>query len=248
METYKVKRLTICFALLFLSSLQPLLFAQDNPTSLSRYSYMEHLFYQGDYYRAITEILRRDFTGMGNPVQERLLLTKAHYFLGDYFLVQEEAKKILAHSFIDERVKKEAGQWLTFSYLMQEKPEVAKISWMKWGPGGGNFPDRESLSGRVNPDHAKLLSSIVPGSGFLLTGSYGKALSSFLINALFIAGVVHYWQEKNYGIAGLLLFFEFGWYFGGRSASEDNAKAYNRALWLKSRDKWIEARVREQSP
>lgn len=234
----------IIFLILFFLYFTPsFVYCADKPTI--NVSYPEYLFYQGDYYRAITEILREKYFGNNTiRVENGLLLTKAHYFLADYQLARKEAKLILSLPGVEKTTKKQVAKWFVFALLQQNEDKFAAATWNKWVSETENdFPLRERFE-RVNPEQARLYSTILPGAGFLLTDSYGKALVSFALNALFIAGTVHYWKEKDYGIAALLLFFEMGWYFGGREASEENAREYNNKLWIKARDQWIQEKIK----
>jgi tetratricopeptide (TPR) repeat protein len=72
-----------------------------------------------------------------------------------------------------------------------------------------------------SPKVAGALSAILPGSGHLYAGQPGQATSSFLLNALFIAGAVLAFENDSPVLGGILIFFELGWYQGGiRSAAE----------------------------
>jgi hypothetical protein len=90
---------------------------------------------------------------------------------------------------------------------------------------------------------AGTLSAVLPGSGHLYAGRPGQAASSFLLNALFIAGAVIAFQNDSPVLGGILVFFELGWYQGGirsaaQAAREENQKQerkYRRGLKQKYR-------------
>ncbi|MGD8705217.1 MAG: tetratricopeptide repeat protein, partial [Syntrophobacterales bacterium] len=68
---------------------------------------------------------------------------------------------------------------------------------------------------KKSPAVAGTLSAVLPGAGHLYTGRPGQAASSFLLNALFIAGAVIAFQNDSPVLGGILVFFELGWYTGG---------------------------------
>ncbi|MGD8255784.1 MAG: tetratricopeptide repeat protein [Syntrophobacterales bacterium] len=82
---------------------------------------------------------------------------------------------------------------------------------------------------KKSPAVAGTLSAVLPGAGHLYTGRPGQAASSFLLNALFIAGAVIAFQNDSPVLGGILVFFELGWYTGGirsaaQAAREENEK------------------------
>lgn len=91
---------------------------------------------------------------------------------------------------------------------------------------------------RKSPTTAGVLSAVLPGAGHLYTGRPGKAITSFLLNALFIAGAVAAFQHDSPVLGGILIFFELGWYVGGirsaaqaaREANEKKEEQYRQEL------------------
>jgi hypothetical protein len=104
---------------------------------------------------------------------------------------------------------------------LQERPEIDKKS----------------------PAMAGTLSAVLPGSGHLYAGRPGQAASSFLLNALFIAGALMAFQNDSPVLGGILVFFQLGWYQGGirsavQAAREENLRQerkYRRELKQKYR-------------
>jgi hypothetical protein len=83
-------------------------------------------------------------------------------------------------------------------------------------------------------DKAQLYNAILPGAGYLYVGQKNTALTSFLINALFIAAAYQFF-ERGYPAAGLITAsLETGWYFGGIYGAGLAAKEYNQCLFEKS--------------
>lgn len=67
--------------------------------------------------------------------------------------------------------------------------------------------------------------------GYLYTGQKKTALTSFLLNGLFLAATVELFRN-GYPVAGVLTAsLEFGWYFGGINGAGLSAKYYNDQLY-----------------
>ncbi len=118
-----------------------------------------------------------------------------------------------------DRIKPESDQYpkaRSISQALQHRPEITKKS----------------------PTLAGGLSAVLPGAGHLYAGRPGQAASSFLLNALFIAGAVAAFQNDSPVLGGILVFFELGWYVGGirsaanaaREENEEREKQYRREL------------------
>jgi len=86
---------------------------------------------------------------------------------------------------------------------------------------------------------ASFLSGVIPGSGLLLSGNYGSAVVSFALNLIFLSGICSSVANEQYGIAGLLSFFEISWYFGGKRASAEAARKYNHQLVEAKQRAWL---------
>lgn len=82
-----------------------------------------------------------------------------------------------------------------------------------------------------SPTTAKYLNAFIPGAGYLYLGQRKSAMTAFLLNGLFIAATVRFFQ-KGYIAAGLVtLSFETGWYFGGIYGVQEETKLYNERLY-----------------
>jgi tetratricopeptide (TPR) repeat protein len=79
-----------------------------------------------------------------------------------------------------------------------------------------------------SPVLAGILSGLLPGSGQLYNGRLGDALLAFFLNGLFIAGVVEAEHSHTHAVAGVLSFFEAGWYAGNVYGAVNGAQKYNR--------------------
>jgi tetratricopeptide (TPR) repeat protein len=90
----------------------------------------------------------------------------------------------------------------------------------------------ESLAGarlpHKSPFTAGILSGLLPGSGQLYNGRLGDALLSFLLNGLFVVGIVEAIDQRELAVAGVLSFFEAGWYTGNIYGAINGAHKHNR--------------------
>lgn len=80
----------------------------------------------------------------------------------------------------------------------------------------------------LNPTYAANLNGLLPGAGYWYVGQKRAAVTSFLINALFIWAAYSFF-ERGYIAAGIItVSFECGWYFGGMQGAREAAIAYNK--------------------
>lgn len=78
---------------------------------------------------------------------------------------------------------------------------------------------------------AQLLNAILPGAGYLYVGQGKTALTSFAINALFIAAAYQFFHHGNVAAGIITASLETGWYFGGINGAGLAAKAYNECIY-----------------
>jgi len=78
---------------------------------------------------------------------------------------------------------------------------------------------------------AQTLNAVLPGAGYYYVGQYKTAITSFLLNAAFIAAT---WELIDHDLIAPAIItgsLEFGWYFGGINGAGLAAKAYNEKLY-----------------
>lgn len=84
---------------------------------------------------------------------------------------------------------------------------------------------------KKNVKQAQSLNAVLPGAGYLYLGQKQSALTAFLLNGLFIAAAVHFFN-KGHTAAGIITTgFEVGWYFGGITGAKEEATFYNERLY-----------------
>lgn len=84
---------------------------------------------------------------------------------------------------------------------------------------------------KLSPKKARQLNAILPGAGYYYVGQKKAALTSFLINTLFIAATYQFFR-RGYPAAGLITgSLETGWYLGGINGAGIEAQEYNNHLY-----------------
>jgi len=82
-----------------------------------------------------------------------------------------------------------------------------------------------------SPRKAQMLNAVLPGAGYYYVGQKRAAVTSFVINTLFIATAYQFFS-RNYIAAGLITTsLESGWYLGGINGAGLAAKEYNEQLY-----------------
>lgn len=86
-------------------------------------------------------------------------------------------------------------------------------------------------TGKKSVSKAQLLNALLPGAGYYYVGQCKSAVTSFLLNALFIAATYQF-AERGYIPAAIITgSFELGWYVGGVNGAGLAAKDYNERLY-----------------
>lgn len=116
--------------------------------------------------------------------------------------------------------------WVLASAEFERLPEgsPARQLSLKLGDGTGGNPEID----RKSPALAGSLSAMLPGAGQLYVERPTDALTSFLLNGLFIWGAVESFEHGNYATAGLLTAIESTWYVGNIYNAASSAHKYNR--------------------
>jgi hypothetical protein len=78
---------------------------------------------------------------------------------------------------------------------------------------------------------AQTLNALLPGAGYYYVGQKSTAMTSFIINSLFIAATYYFFDHGNIAAGIITASLESGWYFGGINGAGLAAKAYNESLY-----------------
>ncbi|MDH5561716.1 MAG: hypothetical protein OEY59_12775, partial [Deltaproteobacteria bacterium] len=183
---------------------QPL---QDNIDQTSALAYPFKLYSQKDYYRAVTEAKRLTFglKSQTDIVGLRFLMLKSYYHLGEEAPLEKMALELLRNPDPDNNeLRVKTAIIYSRSLLNQDRAPEAKALWEKYVSlkFADRFPLPEKIKGRIDPEAAKLYSTILPGAGFFLSGEYAKGSLSFLLNSVFIIGAYQLYQKRQFAAAG----------------------------------------------
>lgn len=123
----------------------------------------------------------------------------------------------------------ETGQYLRIEEAVQEGDINGMIEASAGTPleENTNFFLQEYLCEVKSPRTAQTLNAVLPGAGYLYVGQKKTALTSLIVNALFIAASYELFQH-GYIAAGIITAsLEAGWYFGGINGAGLAAKQLN---------------------
>lgn len=84
---------------------------------------------------------------------------------------------------------------------------------------------------KKSPQSAGFLNALLPGAGYLYVGQKTTALTSFCLNALFIAAAWQFFHKGQVAAGIITSSFEIGWYAGGIKGASIAAKEYNQTLY-----------------
>lgn len=84
---------------------------------------------------------------------------------------------------------------------------------------------------KKSPEKAGQLQAILPGAGYYYVGLKNAATTSFIINALFLAGTYQLFHKGYPAFALFTLSLEAGWYFGGINGAQIAANEYNERAY-----------------
>jgi TolA-binding protein len=124
-----------------------------------------------------------------------------------------------------------------WTFLYRRQWQEAARSWQHVPPDHQLYPAAQQLVSEAqagerlpqkSPALAGFLSGVLPGSGQLYNGRRGDALLAFLLNGLFIAGTIEAIDQGELAVAGILSFFEAGWYVGNVYGAVNGAHKHNR--------------------
>lgn len=148
-----------------------------------------------------------------------------------------QAYEKLEKSLPDREGRQQARYQLGWALLYQRQWQNASTQFQRLTPDSHLYQAArvlatEALNGdkipRKSPWLAGILSGLLPGSGQLYNGRAGDALLAFFLNALFTAGIVETVNHDQLAIAGILSFFEAGWYAGNVYGAVNGAHKHNR--------------------
>lgn len=164
-----------------------------------------------------------------------LYLAKSYFLSGYYSKAFKAAETYSSYdSLSDESYKYHFIKGL--SCLGQNKEDIARSAFDSSALHGlsvnGTDIDyaKEQLSHTKSPAVGGVLSAVLPGSGYLYAGKPSTALTSFIVNGLFIWSAVEMFSDRKYAVGGTISFIGIGWYLGNIKGSINSVESYNKAL------------------
>ena len=195
--------------------------------------FAEALRAQDDCYRALSEVYRTEFR-QGPTAQSLTLKLNCQAQLKDWPAWDQSLEQALNSPLLPPKEKQKlALNALSPLWQRQKEDQARSLYETHLSPVLGE-PYPAPPEGQIDPHLAKLASSILPGTGLMMAGQWGAGFTSLGLNSLFLWVGVTAYQKEQYALAALALFFEWGWYQGGRNAAEEAAVTYNHNLILKT--------------
>lgn len=182
--------------------------------------------------------LREKFPGGKLTDRSYYLSGMTYFYEKDYSSSRKQFKKII-DSFTASELIDDAMLYMAMSYVEEEKWQEALDGLRGIEKKSNLYHFAENFaSGLQNIDKLPLkspalagtLAAILPGSGHLYTEREKDGITAFLLNGAFIWGAVESYNNENYAVAGILTFFELGWYFGNIYSAVNSAHKYNKRL------------------
>ncbi|HSX11989.1 MAG TPA: tetratricopeptide repeat protein [Rhabdochlamydiaceae bacterium] len=154
-------------------------------------------------------ILYDTYQQLGNETKAAQMLQLIHhYYPAEYEKLQISSAMVRA-----DLCQLRAIAW--------EKPDIPYIN-----PLLCNYD-----SGKKSIVKAQLINAVLPGGGYLYLGQKQTAFTAFLVNSLFIAAAVTFFQKGEVAAGIITASFEAGWYFGGIYGAGQEARFYNERLY-----------------
>ncbi|MFH2012834.1 MAG: tetratricopeptide repeat protein [Pseudomonadota bacterium] len=162
----------------------------------------------------------------------------AYFYQKDFLSSRKQFKKVI-DSFPSSKLTDDTMLQIAMSYVEEEKWPEAQGSFREITKESDLYPFAENFASGLgeidklplkSPSLAGTLAAILPGAGHLYTGRKKDGTTAFLLNGAFIWGAVESYNSENYVVAGILTFFELGWYFGNIHSAVGSAHKYNRRL------------------
>jgi TolA-binding protein len=196
-------------------------------------------FYRGESYtealQTFQEVIQRyPNTAYGKQAwlwQGESLIRQGQYTTAEQLYIE------LTERFPSERIGQQARYQRAWTLLYRRQWRDAATLFQQVAPDSDLYQSAQLLAQEAlvgeglptkSPALAGILSGLLPGSGQLYNGRLGDALLAFFLNSLFIVGAVEAVHSDARAVAGILSFFEAGWYVGNVYGAINGAHKYNR--------------------
>src|SRR5215510_886446 len=196
-------------------------------------------FYRGESYaealQTFQEVTQR-YPNTAYGKQAWLWQGESLIRLGQYTTAEQLYTEV-TESFPHDRIGQQARYQRAWTLLYRRQWRDAATQLQQVVPDSELYQSaqllaQEALIGERLPTKSPVLagifSGLLPGSGQLYNGRVGDALLAFFLNSLFIVGAVEAIHSDAPAVAGILSFFEAGWYAGNVYGAINGAHKYNR--------------------
>ncbi len=160
----------------------------------------------------------------------RLIYADSAYARRDFGLARERYRT-LTKGQTDPEILDYANFQIGWTFLEQDQPQKARhnFSQLPQPQKDQLLEDLETYQTlrQKSPFVAGTLSALLPGAGQVYTGRLRQGALSFLLNGAFILGAFEAFDDENYAVGSIFLFFELGWYGGNIFNAVNNAHKYN---------------------
>ena len=187
-------------------------------------------YYQGmDFEGCITFLKNNRLSLLSNSMtstETDLLLAKSYYKLNQYSesITALDWKNINSTDSLFNDFQFLSA--ISYARLYDEEKAINKMKLISQDSEKKEVADRfciyfenQKVISNKSPFLAGTLSAIIPGSGYLNSKHYDTALTSFVINGLFIWAIKDAVLAEQYGIASAATVFGLGWYIGNIEGS-----------------------------
>ena len=216
-----------------------LFYYPDDPRRAMAHFSIGLAFYRGESYaealQTFQEVTQR-YPNTAYGKQAWLWQGESLIRQGQYITAEQLYREIAEH-FPDERIGQQARYQRAWTLLYRRQWRDAATQFQQVAPDSDLYQRAQLLAQEAlvgerlptkSPVLAGILSGLVPGSGQLYNGRLGDALLAFFLNSLFIVGAVEAVHNDAHVVAGVLSFFEAGWYAGNVYSAINGAQKYNR--------------------
>lgn len=160
--------------------------------------------------------IRPDFPALG---QLLIILKDSYQKMG----LEEKACRILA-------IIEKGNEDVSYKLKMYDAVASADFCEIQSLGGAEEFLMDYALNAK-SVTKARQLNALLPGAGYYYVGQKKSAVTSFLINSLFIAAAYQFFDRGYYAAGVITTSLELGWYLGGINGAGIEANEYNERLY-----------------
>jgi TolA-binding protein len=218
-----------------------LFYYPDDPRRAMAHFSIGLAFYRGESYAEARQTFQEVTQHYPNTAygQQAWLWQGESLIRQGQYTTAEQLYSEITERFPHDRIGQQARYkraW-TLLYRRQWRDAATQFQQVTPTPDSGLYQSAQLLAQEViaserlptkSPVLAGIFSGLLPGSGQLYNGRLGDALLAFFLNSMFIVGAVEAIHRNSPAVAGILSFFEAGWYAGNVYGAINGANKYNR--------------------